>query len=194
MFSVDSLIDVAAVIRRNDVPCCVHPLSHCTPSVLAKSICCHMPGHETTFLVDTVGDALSKGVAAMVAAQPADPVEYLAEWLLRYVEGEKQQVTYLKAKKQQVDQEKRRLAQALEENERQEAESARKAATDGLAATAADPLTLWQTAVRLVKMYTTAAGVYVANIVDDEELDWTAPDDPEADVETDDAADTGAGV
>lgn len=42
-----------------------------------------MPGHETTFLIDTVGDALAKGVAATVAAQPSDPVEYLAEWLLR---------------------------------------------------------------------------------------------------------------
>lgn len=43
-----------------------------------------MPGHETAFLIDTVGDALSKAVAATVAAQPADPVEHLAEWLLRY--------------------------------------------------------------------------------------------------------------
>jgi hypothetical protein len=40
-------------------------------------------GHETACLVDAVGQALSKGVAATVTAQPADPVEYLAEWLLR---------------------------------------------------------------------------------------------------------------
>lgn len=40
-------------------------------------------GHETSYLVDTVGQALSKGVAATATAQPSDPVEYLAEWLLR---------------------------------------------------------------------------------------------------------------
>lgn len=44
-----------------------------------------MPGgHETEYLVYTVGQALSKGVAATVQAQPADPVEWLAEWLLRH--------------------------------------------------------------------------------------------------------------
>lgn len=42
-----------------------------------------MPGADTAFLVDTVGDALAKGVAATTIAQPADPVEYLAQWLIR---------------------------------------------------------------------------------------------------------------
>jgi hypothetical protein len=41
-----------------------------------------MPGHDSAYLIDTVGHALAKGVSAAVAAQPDDPVEYLAEWLL----------------------------------------------------------------------------------------------------------------
>lgn len=85
-------------------------------------------------------------------------------------------------------------AQALEEeNEKKAAVSARKTAVDGLAAMSADPLTLWQTAVHLVKMYTSAAAVYVANIVDDEQPDYASPEDPEADVETDDEAELAAG-
>lgn len=59
---------------------------------------------------------------------------------------------------------------------------------------AADPLTLWQTAVRLVKMYTSVASVYVANIVDDEQPDYAAPEGPEADIETDDEAEHAAGT
>uniref|UniRef100_A0A383W448 Uncharacterized protein n=1 Tax=Tetradesmus obliquus TaxID=3088 RepID=A0A383W448_TETOB len=144
-------------------------------------------GHETSYLVDTVGQALSKGVAATVTAQPSDPVEYLAEWLLRYVKSEQQQVVYIKEKKQHIDEEKRRVAQELEEQKQQEAaEAARKAAVDGLASMSSEPLLLWQAAVRLVKSYTSAASVYVANIVVEEQPEWTPPEDPEADVETDD--------
>jgi hypothetical protein len=79
-------------------------------------------------------------------------------------------------------------AQELEEQKQLEAaESARKAAVDGLASMSSEPLLLWQAAVRLVKSYTSAASVYVANIVDKEQPDWTPPEDPEADAETDDA-------
>lgn len=41
------------------------------------------PGDDHAYLVETVGDALAKGVAATVAAAPADAVEYLARWLQR---------------------------------------------------------------------------------------------------------------
>jgi hypothetical protein len=78
-------------------------------------------------------------------------------------------------------------AQELEEQKQQEAaEAARKAAIDGLASMSSEPLLLWQAAVRLVKSYTSAASVYVANIADEEQPDWTPPGDPEADVETED--------
>lgn len=40
-------------------------------------------GYDSQYLIETVGDALAKGVAATIAAQPADPVEHLATWLLR---------------------------------------------------------------------------------------------------------------
>jgi hypothetical protein len=78
-------------------------------------------------------------------------------------------------------------AQELEEQKQQEAaEAARKAAIDGLASMSSEPLLLWQAAVRLVKSYTSAASVYIANIVDEEQPDWTPPEDPEAEAETDD--------
>ena len=40
---------------------------------------------DSAYLMNTVGDALSMGVAATVQAQPHDPIDYLAQWLLRYL-------------------------------------------------------------------------------------------------------------
>jgi hypothetical protein len=37
----------------------------------------------SAFLQGTVGPILARGVAATVAAHPDDPVEFLAEWLLK---------------------------------------------------------------------------------------------------------------
>ena len=36
---------------------------------------------DTKYLKSTVGDALAQGCAAVVAARPVDPVEYLGQWL-----------------------------------------------------------------------------------------------------------------
>lgn len=62
----------------------------------------------------------------------------------------------------------------------------RSAAIQTLAVLCDEPKNAWQLAVDLVQKYTAAAGAYVANIVDEEEADWVPPEDPEADVETDD--------
>jgi hypothetical protein len=40
---------------------------------------------DTDYLKGTVGDALARGVAATIAAQPPDAVEYLGNWLLKCV-------------------------------------------------------------------------------------------------------------
>jgi hypothetical protein len=40
-------------------------------------------GMASAFLQGTVGPILARGVAATVAAHPDDPVELLAEWLLK---------------------------------------------------------------------------------------------------------------
>jgi hypothetical protein len=37
----------------------------------------------TEYLNGTVGNLLVQGVASTVASNPSDPVEFLAEWLLR---------------------------------------------------------------------------------------------------------------
>eukprot|EP00775_Hariotina_reticulata_P001846 gene1846-2179_t len=154
-----------------------------------------MTGHETAYLIDTVGHALAKGVSATVAAQPDDPVEHLAEWLLSYVKSEELHIAYIKEKKQHIEEEKRRLAQELDEQARKDAaEQARRMAIEGLAAMDSQPHELWATAVHLVKQFTSAAGVYVANIIDEEQPDWQPPEDPEADVESQDEADHSGGA
>jgi len=45
-----------------------------------------MPGpvsHDTRYLQDLVGDALARGCADVITAQPNDPVEYLGQYLMR---------------------------------------------------------------------------------------------------------------
>jgi hypothetical protein len=37
------------------------------------------------YLRKAVGDVLSKGIAATTLAQPNDPVEFLATWLIKWV-------------------------------------------------------------------------------------------------------------
>lgn len=43
------------------------------------------PMADTDYVKRMVGDALAKGCAATMAANPADPVEFLGQWLLQYV-------------------------------------------------------------------------------------------------------------
>ena len=39
---------------------------------------------DATYLRETVGPTLAEGCAATAAARPTDPVEHLANWMLRY--------------------------------------------------------------------------------------------------------------
>jgi Dpy-30 motif len=41
---------------------------------------------DAEYLKKTVGDVLAKGIAAVTLAQPVDPVAFLADWLIKYVE------------------------------------------------------------------------------------------------------------
>lgn len=54
-----------------------------------------MTGHDTEFLKQAVGEALSRGVAAVVAAGPVDHVEYLGQWLHTYVRNVKLQQGFM---------------------------------------------------------------------------------------------------
>lgn len=44
-----------------------------------------VPLADTNYIKRMVGDALAKGCAATMAANPADPVEFLGQWLLQCV-------------------------------------------------------------------------------------------------------------
>ena len=44
-----------------------------------------VPLADTEYIKRMVGDALAKGCAATMAANPADPVEFLGQWLLQCV-------------------------------------------------------------------------------------------------------------
>lgn len=45
----------------------------------------HIQGMDAAYLQREVGGALAKGLAAVTAAQPHDPIDYLGQWLLQYV-------------------------------------------------------------------------------------------------------------
>ena len=53
------------------------------------------PRPPRTTLQENVGPALTAGLASVAAAQPDDPVEYLAHWLLKYlaIEEKKEKVS-----------------------------------------------------------------------------------------------------
>jgi len=81
-------------------------------------------------------------------------------------------------------------AQEIDEQAKKEAaDQARTMAIEGLASMTSQPHESWARAVDLVKMFTSAAAVYVANIVDEEQPEWQPPEDPDADVESQDEAD-----
>lgn len=44
-----------------------------------------VPLADTDYIKRMVGDAMAKGCAATMAANPADPVEFLGRWLLQCV-------------------------------------------------------------------------------------------------------------
>eukprot|EP00197_Chlamydomonas_leiostraca_P002620 CAMPEP_0202858342 /NCGR_PEP_ID=MMETSP1391-20130828/920_1 /ASSEMBLY_ACC=CAM_ASM_000867 /TAXON_ID=1034604 /ORGANISM="Chlamydomonas leiostraca, Strain SAG 11-49" /LENGTH=614 /DNA_ID=CAMNT_0049537255 /DNA_START=81 /DNA_END=1922 /DNA_ORIENTATION=+ len=153
-----------------------------------------MPGeqHDTKYLQGLVGEALARGCAAVVAAQPNDPVEYLGQWLVRYVknaqivgEHAKQKQAELEAKKAALEAEQAAAAKAKAEEEE------RRAAIKDLAGTVAEPRELLQKAVNLIVKYTSAGAAYAAMVSEPEEPDWQYPEDPEdpAAAESDDEAD-----
>jgi hypothetical protein len=43
---------------------------------------------DAQYLKKTVGPALAKGLAAASVTRPQDPIEYLANWLIKYVENQ----------------------------------------------------------------------------------------------------------
>lgn len=43
---------------------------------------------DAVYLQREVGGALTKGLAAVTSAQPYDPVGYLGQWLLQYVQNQ----------------------------------------------------------------------------------------------------------
>lgn len=42
---------------------------------------------DAEYLKENVGTALAKGLAAVTIAKPADPVEFLGNWLLKYIDN-----------------------------------------------------------------------------------------------------------
>ncbi|KAL2622865.1 hypothetical protein R1flu_003070 [Riccia fluitans] len=53
---------------------------------------------ESDYLVNTIGQPLSLGIAEVCAVQPADPIEWLSGWLYKYVESAEWLKAYKKDK------------------------------------------------------------------------------------------------
>ena len=71
---------------------------------------------DSIYLKEHVGDALSKGLSEIVQKQPVDPIEYLADWLRKYVKNQKEVV---KEREDAVQLEKERRSAAEEERRRE---------------------------------------------------------------------------
>eukprot|EP00026_Physarum_polycephalum_P011521 Phypoly_transcript_11753.p1 GENE.Phypoly_transcript_11753~~Phypoly_transcript_11753.p1 ORF type:complete len:343 (+),score=87.24 Phypoly_transcript_11753:27-1031(+) len=68
---------------------------------------------DTAYLQREVGGALSKGLAAVTCAQPHDPVGYLGQWLLQYVQNQAHEKE-LERQAIQLEEEKKKYAEELE--------------------------------------------------------------------------------
>ncbi|EFJ44886.1 radial spoke protein 2 [Volvox carteri f. nagariensis] len=138
-------------------------------------------GHDTNYLKETVGEALARGCAAAIGAQPNDPVEYLGLWLLKYVKNAEVEGNFYKERQQELQHKKDRLIKEAQAEQALKATAAtRKEAAEQLAALVAVPRDLLQAAVNLIKQQTTAGAAYAAIVTDPEEPDWTPPEDDEA--------------
>ncbi|KAG1675327.1 hypothetical protein FOA52_016001 [Chlamydomonas sp. UWO 241] len=137
-------------------------------------------GHDTKFLQELVGDALARGVASTISSQPNDPVDYLGQWLLRYVKNAREEGTFVETRAKEVQ----GKIVALETEQKaadasKAAAAARKAEIDALAAMDAEPTALVARALELIKANTSAGAVYAATVAEPEEPDWSPPEDPE---------------
>jgi Dpy-30 motif len=47
---------------------------------------------DASYLQNNIGEALSEGLAQVVLDDPVDPVDYLGNWLLQYVENARNRV------------------------------------------------------------------------------------------------------
>mmetsp|Transcript_22494 Transcript_22494/g.62390 ORF Transcript_22494/g.62390 Transcript_22494/m.62390 type:complete len:599 (-) Transcript_22494:214-2010(-) len=135
---------------------------------------------DSSYLKETVGEALARGCASAVTAEPNDPVEYLGRWLLRYVKNAEvegkfyMERDHLKETKQKA---KEGVEAAKVKMEELKAEKA--AALQALSESEAEPFNLFKQAVALVEKYTDASSSYVALI--------EHTDDPPAELAEDEA-------
>eukprot|EP00232_Nephroselmis_pyriformis_P011528 CAMPEP_0182887664 /NCGR_PEP_ID=MMETSP0034_2-20130328/20964_1 /TAXON_ID=156128 /ORGANISM="Nephroselmis pyriformis, Strain CCMP717" /LENGTH=529 /DNA_ID=CAMNT_0025021041 /DNA_START=19 /DNA_END=1604 /DNA_ORIENTATION=+ len=136
---------------------------------------------DTAYLKKQVGDALMRGCSACAIEAPVDPVEYLGQWLHRYVEASKIE--------EQLARERRSRTAKLEDEKI--AVDTAKATADDIATRKAealvklqgmteDPFVLWSEAAKTVKEFTGINGCYIAALREDEE------EDPEVAEESDD--------
>lgn len=148
--------------------------------------------HDTKYLQELVGDALARGTAATVAAQPNDPVEYLGQWLLRYVKNAEIVGQFAAEKQDQLEMRKAELeAAAAAAAKVKEEQEVRRQGIIELSQTLDEPRVLLQKAVDLIVKFTAAGAAYAATVAEPEEPDWVYPEDPEdpAAAESDDEAD-----
>mmetsp|Transcript_7496 Transcript_7496/g.8656 ORF Transcript_7496/g.8656 Transcript_7496/m.8656 type:complete len:632 (-) Transcript_7496:445-2340(-) len=144
---------------------------------------------EVSYLKDTIGDALNNGCAAACVAAPADPIEFLGRWLLKYVENEKvvKQLAAEKAVAEAEEADKKAKEEAVAKDIAAK-KAEKKKSIEKLMLHATDPYELWYQATEAIVQYTGASAAYVANLeeptpqlpeVGDESEDEEAEDEAE---------------
>ncbi|KAK9818919.1 hypothetical protein WJX74_000399 [Apatococcus lobatus] len=122
---------------------------------------------DSEYLQQTVGPPLAGGCAATAAARPSDPVEHLANWLLRYVsnlEAEEQLLKESAARKQLL--ESKEAERAAQKAASEAAITDRDAAIEALSRRTDDVWQLWQLAVELAVKHLPIGAAYVAAVAD----------------------------
>ena len=123
---------------------------------------------------DDLGLVIAKGMAVMYKAQPSNPVDFLAKWLLNYSNIQRSAVAAQAASKVQVkelrDKHDYQTTQAKKKSDNQQAEKSEKEAkiktfyekTMGGSSDLNDQL---QELADLLKQYTTSTAVYIGKLV-----------------------------
>ncbi|KAK3252284.1 hypothetical protein CYMTET_38414 [Cymbomonas tetramitiformis] len=123
---------------------------------------------DSVYLKQTVAGAIARGTAEAAIVAPVDPVEYLAKWLLNYVENEKVTAQLERDAAARTTKLEAHKAAAKKELDAAKSRAESKAKSlEHLRTISDDPFELMQAACDAIKNYTDCAHCYIALLEED---------------------------